>query len=547
MPQMTFSLPKDRTLHFPVQAGDYDSFYYVSVTATATGEKKHEFYFGLTPDAPAFYTPYVVEEDCGEEITLACFDADAPDNLFDGVIVGGSPFERPDLYPDLYHEPKRQQIHYSPMRGWMNDPNGLVYTSHDSTFHMGYQHNPFGENHGCVNVSWGMATSQDGVHFTQSRDCLMPWDSLTHIASGSAVSDTDNVLGYGSDAFIAVFTGLRTWLQKKGRKELGTRGQYLAVSTDGGKTYRRPAPFDRPIISVPQGENWRDPKILKLEDGSFCVAVYEVRGEDGVSFYASRDLIHWEFKTFTNALWECPDLFRIRCADTGEYFWVLYGNNNRYRIGTFDHYVFTETQPGGLMDYGFNARAGQTYNNTPRDDERFHMAYISDDDMSWDWEKDSMHGVGFSQSMSLLCRFTLRKTPKGYRLFRAPVDAVSTLREGPGETFSVTDTETRVLASPGDTELTFNTAVPFTLTVNQVTLTWDTRVLTLSKGDRSHEYEPAYGKDTMDVRIVCDTNSAEIFVNGEISATNCVTGQKTLTVCGECRGRTWRMRSIWDK
>lgn len=39
-----------------------------------------------------------------------------------------------------YNEKYRPQLHYSPPKGWMNDPNGLVY--HDGLFHLFYQHHP---------------------------------------------------------------------------------------------------------------------------------------------------------------------------------------------------------------------------------------------------------------------------------------------------------------------------------------------------------------------------------------------------------------------
>jgi len=48
-----------------------------------------------------------------------------------------------------YSETHRPQFHFSPLKNWMNDPNGLVY--YRGEYHLFFQHNPVG-------IKWGPNT-----------------------------------------------------------------------------------------------------------------------------------------------------------------------------------------------------------------------------------------------------------------------------------------------------------------------------------------------------------------------------------------------------
>ena len=57
----------------------------------------------------------------------------------------------------------RPQIHFTPKKQWMNDPNGMVYNN--GVYHLFYQHNPDSNIHGPM--YWGHATSHDLIHWKQ--------------------------------------------------------------------------------------------------------------------------------------------------------------------------------------------------------------------------------------------------------------------------------------------------------------------------------------------------------------------------------------------
>jgi sucrose-6-phosphate hydrolase SacC (GH32 family) len=63
----------------------------------------------------------------------------------------------------LFSEKFRPQLHFTPKRNWINDPNGLLF--YKGKYHLFFQHNPQGDLWG--NMSWGHATSADLFHWEE--------------------------------------------------------------------------------------------------------------------------------------------------------------------------------------------------------------------------------------------------------------------------------------------------------------------------------------------------------------------------------------------
>lgn len=265
----------------------------------------------------------------------------------------------------LYHEQYRPQVHFSPARNWMNDPNGLIW--YKGRYHLFFQYNPSGDTWG--NMSWGHAVSTDLVHWRQLPVAIAQ-DDDEMVFSGSVVLDKDNTSGLGSKEnppLVAVYTSLV--------KSTGVQRQSLAYSTDGGTTWTRYS--GNPVLDL-GSVNFRDPKVFWYAPTKSWLMAVALSDQPRISFYSSPDLKHWSHRSdfgpagATGGVWECPDLFPLPVdGNPGRTKWVLAVNLNpgavaggsgaQYFVGDFDGTHFTAddsgtyTPPGGTVVQDFES------------------------------------------------------------------------------------------------------------------------------------------------------------------------------------------------
>ena len=313
----------------------------------------------------------------------------------------------------LYAEPNRGQFHFSPRRGWNNDPNGLVYFNGE--YHLFFQHNPYGWGWG--NMHWGHAVSKDLVRWTELGDALLP-DEMGPMFSGSAVVDWNNTSGLGTQdkpPLVLIYTAA-------GNPTV----QGIAYSLDG-RTFTKYQ--GNPVLPQITGGN-RDPKVIWHPPTKRWVMVLYVEKPAGlhtVHFFTSPNLRDWTLSSVCNGdpagqryLFECPDFFELAVdGNQDNKKWVLLAADTQYAIGTFDGTTFTPEQsrlPGQL---GRGFYAPQTYSDIPTVDGRR---------IQVGWFQTETKGMPFNQSMTIPIEMNLVSTTDGPRLAYSPVAELQSLR-----------------------------------------------------------------------------------------------------------------------
>lgn len=273
---------------------------------------------------------------------------------------------------NLYHEPYRPQVHFSPKTMWTNDPNGMVY--YKGTYHLFFQHYPKATVWGPMH--WGHAVSKDLIHWKQMSIALYP-DKLGYIFSGSVVVDENNTSGFGTKgkpAMVAIFTHHDPKGEKLGSSVF--QNQSIAYSLDEGATWTKYSA--NPVLKNPGIKDFRDPKVFWYAAGNKWVM--SLATKDRITFYSSPNLKDWKKESdFGQVLgahggvWECPDLFPLKL--NGKEYWVLLvsinpggpngGSATQYFVGHFDGKTFTPTSnQTKWIDYGPDNYAGVTWGNT---------------------------------------------------------------------------------------------------------------------------------------------------------------------------------------
>ena len=452
----------------------------------------------------------------------------------------------------LYKEKLRPEVHFSSKRGWINDPNGLIF--YGGQYHMFYQHNPYGWAHG--NMHWGHTVSNDLVKWEQLPEAIYPFGDRDAAFSGSAVYDPKNTSGFrknGVDPLIAVYTSTG-------------RGECLKMSYDNGKTF---IDYEGNPILKHRG---RDPKVFWYEPGNHWVMVVwdqertkkMSNGQDAIInqhlIYSSSDLKNWTYQSGVAGFFECPDLFSLPVeGKSGKDKWVMYDATGRYIIGDFDGKKFTIDQHLKKYDYGGGFfYAAQTFNNV-----------LSNRRIQVGWGRGvTQPNMPFNQAMFFPTELKLKNTFDGLRLCPTPIPEIATLH------YNSKNFENKLIKSNEPltavveegpvhviVEIEKGDAIPFGLNILGYEIEYNDLlgvISTNAKTKSSFEYIKL-DTEIFKIEAIVDKNIIEVFINdGEMYYAAPFDIEKTKKIEVYVKGRSGdrkaivkkmdvhQLKSIWD-
>jgi fructan beta-fructosidase len=486
-------------LHIPVKTGNPQRW----LQLTVGGRVVREFTVELADadEKPDFYGTLEVSEWLGQKGVLKAVRMPEGSKALSKVVAS-------DALADsetVYNEPFRPKYHFTARRGWINDPNGLLYYSGE--YHLFAQHNPFGVK--WENMSWAHAVSKDLLHWTESPDALLP-DELGTMFSGSGVVDSKNTSGFGvgkEKPLVLIYTAAGGSNRLSAEKPFT---QCIAYSTDGGKKWTK---YDgNPVLEHIEGGN-RDPKVFWHEPSKQWVMALYLDRED-YALFGSPNLKQWSKLCDIRNLGcsECPDMFELPVdGNPKNTRWVFWGGNGMYLIGAFDGKTFTPESKPLKAKWGGNDYAAQSYSDTPGRRIQF----------SWMQSSDIYPEMPFNQQYTVPRELTLRTTEDGIRLITSPVKELKTLRMSG----SPAVTKKKVVLENGQTfrqELSQRAAeIELTLDVSQspaLEITVFGHTLTYNPAEKKlgeMPVEPIKGK--IKLHIFTDVSSVEYFVNDGIT------------------------------
>lgn len=247
---------------------------------------------------------------------------------------------------------KPLKYHFRPARGWINDPNGLIY--YDGYYHIFYQHIPDREKPTKA-MHWGHAKTKNFIDWEELPPALYPDKPYDAKGCWSGTA-------FAKDGVLYLFYA---------SLDAETQAQTISVAySKDGINFEKYE--NNPVIDKypPEGsENFRDPAVWEWKGKYYC-AVASGNDEEKkarILLYSSDDLLHWEYKSVmceweNGRFTECPSviadgdklLVAVSVAPIGQhaYFQVMYGS--------FENEVFT-AECSGCFDKGPDQYAGQMF------------------------------------------------------------------------------------------------------------------------------------------------------------------------------------------
>jgi fructan beta-fructosidase len=484
-------------LHLPIKNGAPKRL----MRLVVDGRLEREFEIELAEGEPDFWSYTETDAFLGRTLRVEVDRMPADSRALERLTLA----ETWPQQDQIYREALRPQFHFTPARGWTNDPNGMVY--YDGEYHLFFQHNPYGVQWG--NMTWGHAVSTDMIHWRQLPDAIHP-DELGTIFSGSAVVDHENTTGWRAGehpAIVAIYTSAGgTNPQSNGEPFT----QSIAYSVDRGRTFTKHA--GNPVLGHLVGGN-RDPKVIWHEPtGQWVMILYLDRPR--FALFGSPDLKAWTQLSeleFPDGH-ECPDLFELPVdGDPSRTRWVAWEAAGRYLIGSFDGTTFHRESGPHESRFGRHDYAAQTFSDIPAaDGRRIQIAWMAG---------GQYPGMPFNQQMTVPRVLSLRTTPEGIRLFLEPVAELEQLRRRAHRwtDWEVPDEPVPLPGPAGDLfdiEVTFelDPAAVVGLDVRGQRIEYSRPDRQLTALESRAPLEPL--DDRVTLRVLVDRASIEVFANG---------------------------------
>ena len=242
------------------------------------------------------------------------------------------------------------KFHFATKKGWVNDPNGLVYFN--GYYHIFYQHSPNFEKPWNESMHWGHARTKDFLNFEELPVALFPDKPYDKDGcwSGTAIVKDDTLFLF--------YASIRD----------GVQSVSVAYSTDGinfEKYENNPVIGGFPADGCP---DFRDPAVCYSDGKYYCVMASGNREKKTANLllYKSEDLFNWEYKGIlceweNSKFAECPSFMKSGdkylltasiCKEDSHRFSVMYG--------TFEDGKFTP-EYNGEVDKGPDQYAGQVF------------------------------------------------------------------------------------------------------------------------------------------------------------------------------------------
>lgn len=252
---------------------------------------------------------------------------------------------------------QKLSCHYRPKKGWVNDPNGLVYF--DGYYHLFYQHAPDHEVPWKQPMHWGHARTKDFISWEELPVALYPDKEYDNNGCWSGTAIVKDEVLYLFYASVHTTEGLNEKIQTVS----------VAYSRDGINFEKYKG---NPVIDhypADGGPDFRDPAVYCVDEVYYCVmASGNVETKTGrLLLYRSDDLLSWEYSGIMSE-WEgcryteCPSFmsadgnFLLTASvcpyEKRHYFSVMYGS---FEDGKF------EITHSAEVDKGPDQYAGQVF------------------------------------------------------------------------------------------------------------------------------------------------------------------------------------------